>query len=85
MQLRARDIADIGHSVAAIGAREAGAREVVVATDDARIADALAPLGVTVCMTSSDHASGTDRLAECADIAGWGDGQVVVNLQGDEP
>lgn len=66
-------------------AREAGAREVVVATDDARIADALAPLGVTVCMTSSDHASGTDRLAETAAQRGWSDDTVVVNLQGDEP
>lgn len=66
-------------------AREAGAREVVVATDDARIADALAPLGVTVCMTSSDHASGTDRLAETAAQRGWSDDTLVVNLQGDEP
>lgn len=66
-------------------AREAGAREVVVATDDARIADALASLDVGVCMTSPDHASGTDRLAECAALRGWSDDTVVVNLQGDEP
>ena len=63
----------------------AGAREVWVATDDARIADALAGSGVRVAMTSPDHASGTDRLAECAAAAGWGDDTVVVNLQGDEP
>lgn len=63
----------------------AGAREVWVATDDARIADALAATGVQIAMTSPDHASGTDRLAECAAIAGWGDDTVVVNLQGDEP
>src|SRR5690606_19492034 len=31
------------------------------------------------------HASGSDRLAECASIAGWADNTVVVNLQGDEP
>jgi 3-deoxy-manno-octulosonate cytidylyltransferase (CMP-KDO synthetase) len=66
-------------------AREAGAREVVVATDDARIADALAPLGVAVCMTSPAHVSGTDRLAETAAQRGWSDDTLVVNLQGDEP
>jgi 3-deoxy-manno-octulosonate cytidylyltransferase (CMP-KDO synthetase) len=64
----------------------AGAREVWVATDDARIADALAGLhGVRVAMTRGDHASGTDRLAECAHQAGWDDDTLVVNLQGDEP
>lgn len=63
----------------------AGAREVWVATDDARIADALAGSGVRIAMTSPDHASGTDRLADCAAQAGWGDATVVVNLQGDEP
>ncbi|MGN6512697.1 MAG: 3-deoxy-manno-octulosonate cytidylyltransferase [Lysobacteraceae bacterium] len=63
----------------------AGAREVWVAADDARIADALAGSGVRIAMTSPDHASGSDRLAECARIAGWDDGTVVVNLQGDEP
>ena len=36
-------------------------------------------------MTATTHASGTDRLAECARIAGWGDDTIVVNLQGDEP
>lgn len=63
----------------------AGAREVWVAADDARIADALAGSGVQIAMTSSAHASGTDRLAECAALAGWSDETVVVNLQGDEP
>ena len=66
-------------------AAEAGAREVVVATDDARIAEALAPLGVKVCMTSASHTSGTDRLAECAQQLDWPDDTIVVNLQGDEP
>lgn len=66
-------------------ALQAGAREVWVATDDIRIADALAGTGVQVAMTSADHASGTDRLAECARIAGWSDDTIVVNLQGDEP
>ena len=63
----------------------AGAVEVWVAADDARIADALADSGVRIAMTSRDHASGSDRLAECAAIASWSDDTVVVNLQGDEP
>lgn len=63
----------------------AGAREVWVAADDARIADALKGSGVRVAMTSPQHLSGSDRLAECAGIAGWDDDTIVVNLQGDEP
>lgn len=63
----------------------AGAREVWVAADDARIAQALEGSSVRIAMTSPDHASGTDRLAECARIAGWSDEAIVVNLQGDEP
>jgi 3-deoxy-manno-octulosonate cytidylyltransferase (CMP-KDO synthetase) len=63
----------------------AGAREVWVAADDERIVQALAGSGVNVTLTSTAHASGTDRLAECADIAGWSDDCIVVNLQGDEP
>ena len=63
----------------------AGARAVWVATDDDRIAQALHGTGVEVAMTDPAHASGSDRLAECADIAGWSDDTLVVNLQGDEP
>lgn len=63
----------------------AGATQVVVATDDARIARAVADYPVTVCMTRADHPSGTDRLAECARQLKWTDRQIVVNLQGDEP
>ncbi|WP_159015929.1 3-deoxy-manno-octulosonate cytidylyltransferase [Cognatiluteimonas profundi] len=63
----------------------AGAREVWVAADDQRIADALADSGVRVAMTSGDHASGSDRIAECARIAGWAGETIIVNLQGDEP
>ncbi|GHA70819.1 3-deoxy-manno-octulosonate cytidylyltransferase [Cognatilysobacter bugurensis] len=63
----------------------AGAREVWVAADDSRIADALEGSDARVAMTSTGHASGTDRLAECARIAAWSDDTVVVNLQGDEP
>lgn len=67
-------------------ALQAGATEVWVATDDARVAAAIDGLaGVHVAMTSAEHASGTDRLAECARVAGWAADTVVVNLQGDEP
>ena len=66
-------------------AQEAGAREVVVATDDERIAAAVRPLGIAICMTNSEHASGTDRLAEAARQRGWPDTTIIVNLQGDEP
>ncbi len=57
-------------------------RDVIVATDDERIAWALQPFGTRVVMTDPAHASGTDRVAEVA--AGLSD-EVVVNVQGDEP
>src|SRR6187455_2085453 len=63
----------------------AGALEVVVATDDERIADAVRGHPLVVCMTRADHASGTDRLAECAAQRGWAADRIVVNLQGNEP
>ncbi|HEX5352884.1 MAG TPA: 3-deoxy-manno-octulosonate cytidylyltransferase [Rhodanobacteraceae bacterium] len=66
-------------------ARAAGASSVVVATDDARIAEVLGGGDIEVCMTRAEHASGTDRLAECAARLGWPDDMAVVNLQGDEP
>lgn len=66
-------------------ARQSGAERVVVATDDARIAQAMAPYAAEVVMTGADHASGTDRLAEVADRLGLADDAVLVNVQGDEP
>lgn len=66
-------------------ALQAGAREVVVATDDQRIAEALSGSGVDVCMTAQHHVSGTDRLAEVTALRAWRDDTIVVNLQGDEP
>lgn len=66
-------------------ALQAGARLVVVATDDARIAEVAMRSGARVCMTRADHVSGTDRLAEVATQMQWADDQIVVNLQGDEP
>ncbi|MEQ5801818.1 3-deoxy-manno-octulosonate cytidylyltransferase [Halomonas sp. H10-9-1] len=66
-------------------ARESGATRVVVATDDPRIEQAMAPLGAEVVMTRADHPSGTDRLAEVAERLGLDDDAVLVNVQGDEP
>lgn len=66
-------------------ARESGADEVVVATDDARIVDVVRAAGGEVALTRVDHPSGTDRIAEVADQRGWEDDVLVVNVQGDEP
>ncbi len=64
---------------------EAGATTVCVATDDERIVNAVNAFGGTALMTSPDHTSGTDRLAEVSAQRQWPDGDIVVNLQGDEP
>ncbi|WP_111412388.1 3-deoxy-manno-octulosonate cytidylyltransferase [Billgrantia lactosivorans] len=66
-------------------AGDSAATRVVVATDDARIRDAMLPLGAEVVMTRADHPSGTDRLAEVAEQLGLADDAVLVNVQGDEP
>ena len=66
-------------------AREAGAKSVTVATDDARIRAACEKFGATVVMTSEAHRSGTERLAEAIRQLGLSPDQIVVNVQGDEP
>lgn len=66
-------------------ARASGATRVIVATDDARIYDAARHFGAEARLTSPEHASGTDRIAEVARTEGWPQDHVVVNLQGDEP
>jgi len=66
-------------------AMQSGASEVWIATDHAGVADAVRTHGFNVCMTSPDHASGTDRLAEVALQRGWSDDEIIVNVQGDEP
>jgi len=66
-------------------ARKSNAAEVIVATDSAEIAAACKRFSATVEMTSKDHASGTDRIAEVAERLGWPEDQIVVNVQGDEP
>jgi len=66
-------------------ASRCAADQVVVATDDARIEAAARGFGAEVCMTSTEHASGTDRLAEVVRTLGWSEDTIVVNVQGDEP
>jgi 3-deoxy-manno-octulosonate cytidylyltransferase (CMP-KDO synthetase) len=62
-----------------------GADEVVVATDHSDIGDAVAAHGHKVCTTSTSHETGTDRLAEAVALLGLKPGEIVVNVQGDEP
>ncbi len=66
-------------------ARSAKAAEVIIATDDERIASAARGFGAEVAMTARTHVSGTDRIAEVAGARGWGEADIVVNVQGDEP
>lgn len=70
-------------------AAASGAQEVLVATDDARIAAAVHDprrQGVTIAvMTDPELPSGTDRVAAVARARGWSDDTIVVNVQGDEP
>lgn len=66
-------------------ARQSGADEVAVATDDFMVRDACQQFGATVVMTSARHESGTDRIAEAISRLNWSDDTVVVNVQGDEP
>lgn len=58
---------------------------VYVATDDQRIFDCVTGFGGKVLMTSSEHQSGSDRLAECSQILKLEDDDVLLNIQGDEP
>jgi 3-deoxy-manno-octulosonate cytidylyltransferase (CMP-KDO synthetase) len=62
-----------------------GAALVVVACDSQQIADACAAHGIAAVLTKADHPSGSDRLAEACDLLGLQDGEIVVNVQGDEP
>lgn len=66
-------------------ARASGAQEVVIATDHEDIHRALSALGWRVLLTSAAHETGTDRLAEAVTQLGLAPGEIVVNVQGDEP
>jgi 3-deoxy-manno-octulosonate cytidylyltransferase (CMP-KDO synthetase) len=88
-RLPGKALADLGGvpMVVRVAARalQSGAQRVVVATDDARIAQAARDHRVEAVMTRGDHASGTDRLAEAAATLGLSGDDIVVNVQGDEP
>ncbi|RAE52057.1 3-deoxy-manno-octulosonate cytidylyltransferase [Burkholderia multivorans] len=66
-------------------AREAGAQQVLIASDAQSVLDAAREHGFDAVLTRADHPSGTDRLAEVAAACGWQDDTAVVNVQGDEP
>lgn len=66
-------------------AQQSGARQIIIATDDERIAQTAHGFGAQVCMTSVDHPSGTARLAEVIAKLAIDDSEILVNLQGDEP
>ncbi len=66
-------------------AKESGAKQTIVATDDQRIVDAVTRHGYAAMLTRANHVSGTDRIAEVALHEGWHDDAIVVNVQGDEP
>ncbi len=66
-------------------ALESNPDQVIIATDDNRIQQAAISFGADVCMTKSEHPSGTDRLAEVITQRDFDDDAIIVNVQGDEP
>lgn len=88
-RLPGKALADIGGKPMIVHvaerARDSGAAEVWVATDDERIARAVREHGYQACMTRADHASGTDRVAEFIERRSLDPDCIVVNVQGDEP
>lgn len=84
-----KPLADLGGKPMVVRTAErallSGASAIMVATDHADIVAACEAHGVPVCMTRSDHPSGTDRIAEVAASMGLADDAIVVNVQGDEP
>jgi 3-deoxy-manno-octulosonate cytidylyltransferase (CMP-KDO synthetase) len=58
---------------------------VVVATDDQSVASTVREAGAQCVMTSVDHSSGTERVAEVASLPAFKDYDTIVNVQGDEP
>lgn len=88
-RLPGKPLADIGGKPMVVRvaerAAEAGADETIIATDDARVLAAAEAAGYRALMTSPAHASGTDRLAEVAEMLDCADEDILVNVQGDEP
>ncbi|WP_444893786.1 3-deoxy-manno-octulosonate cytidylyltransferase [Microbulbifer sp. TRSA001] len=88
-RLPGKPLADIGGKPMVehvyLRARESDAQRVVIATDDMRVAEVAHGFGAEVCMTSAEHASGTDRLQEVAQNLSLAEDRILVNVQGDEP
>jgi 3-deoxy-manno-octulosonate cytidylyltransferase (CMP-KDO synthetase) len=88
-RLPRKALADIGGlpMIVRVARRAAASKadRVVVAADDAEIVAACAAHGVAALLTSPQHATGSDRIAEACDALGLGDDEIVVNVQGDEP
>lgn len=66
-------------------AQESGAERVIVATDHPDVEQVIRQTGGEVCLTSPDHSSGTERLAEVIERYRLPDDEIIVNIQGDEP
>ncbi|MFC3120265.1 3-deoxy-manno-octulosonate cytidylyltransferase [Agaribacter flavus] len=66
-------------------AQASGAKRVIIATDDERIATLVKDIGAELCMTSEHHTSGTTRISEVIETCAIADDEIVVNVQGDEP
>ncbi|MFC1740778.1 cytidylyltransferase domain-containing protein, partial [Pseudomonadota bacterium] len=64
---------------------EANAESVIIATDSEEIHQRAEAFGAVALITSAEHVSGSDRLAECVEKMGWDEKTLIVNLQGDEP
>ena len=88
-RLPGKPLADIGGLPMVVRvaqrAAQSGAEQVTVAADDPSIVQACQRHGVRALLTGTDHASGSDRLAEACVLLGLDGDQVVVNVQGDEP
>lgn len=88
-RLPGKPLADIGGAPMIVRVAEraaaSGAADVVVATDDERVREAVTAAGFEAVMTRPDHPSGSDRVMEVAELRGWTEDTVVVNVQGDEP
>lgn len=84
-----KPLADIGGKPMVVRVAErvalAGAKDIIVATDDQSIVDACRSHAVKAVLTRKDHVSGTDRIAEVSAKMNWSASDVVVNVQGDEP
>ncbi len=88
-RLPGKPLADLGGKPMVVRvaerAAQSGAAEIWVATDHVEVARAVEAAGFNAIMTSPDHASGTDRIAEVATRLAWAEDSIVVNVQGDEP